>query len=202
MPVKSLASLVTAVVVAEVAGSAEVLALSAALSADTLSDTLSDVLADTLSDVLTDTLADALDASKTCEEAATLDASVELQAVKLSAALTIAAAMVNFFFIVISPFCFHVLPAVVQAIFFRGARFSPLSLTFSLVLLQDPLCRMCRVLLSPLWRAAALPPYHPYLSHKKRAAPCMAPRAAVRQRLISREFFSFPFFPRPPYISV
>ena len=118
MPVKSLASLVTAVVVAEVAGSAEVLALSAALSADTLSDTLSDVLADTLSDVLTDTLADALDASKTCEEAATLDASVELQAVKLSAALTIAAAMVNFFFIVISPFCFHVLPAVVQAIFF------------------------------------------------------------------------------------
>ena len=100
MPVKSLASLVTAVVVAEVAGSAEVLALSATLSADTLSDTLSDVLADTLSDVLTDTLADALDASKTCEEAATLDASVELQAVKLSAALTIAAAMVNFFFIV------------------------------------------------------------------------------------------------------
>ena len=88
MPVKSFASLVTAVVVAEVAGSAEVLALSATLSADTLSD------------VLTDTLADALDASKTCEEAATLEASVELQAVKLSAALTIAAAMVNFFFIV------------------------------------------------------------------------------------------------------
>lgn len=198
MPVKSFASLVTAVVVAEVAGSAEVLALSATLSADTLSD----VLADTLSDVLTDTLADALDASKTCEEAATLEASVELQAAKLSAALTIAAAMVSFFFIGISPFCFHVLPAVVQAIFFRGARFSPLSLTFSLVLLQDPLCRMCRVLLSPLWRAAALPPYHPYLSHKKRAAPCMAPRAAVRQRLISRKFFSFPFFPRPPYISV
>lgn len=165
MPVKSFASLVTAVAVAEVAGSAEVLALSAALSADTLSDTLSDVLID----VLTDTLADALDASKTCEEAATLEASVELQAVKLSAALTIAAAMVNFFFIVISPFCFHVLPAVVQAIFFRGARFSPLSLTFSLVLLQDPLCRMCRVLLSPLWRAAALPPYHPYLSHKKKS---------------------------------
>lgn len=120
MPVKSFASLVTAVVVAEVAdaGSAEVLALSAALSADTLSDTLSDVLADTLSDVLTDTLADALDASKTCEEAATLEASVELQAAKLSAALTIAAAMVSFFFIVISPFCFHVLPALVQAIFF------------------------------------------------------------------------------------
>ena len=116
MPVKSFASLVTAVAVAEVAdaGSAEVLALSATLSADTLSDTLSDVLAD----VLTDTLADALDASKTCEEAATLEASVELQAVKLSAALTIAAAMVSFFFIGISPFCFHVLPAVVQAIFF------------------------------------------------------------------------------------
>ena len=116
MPVKSFVSLVTAVAVAEVAdaGSAEVLALSATLSADTLSD----VLADTLSDVLADTLADALDASKTCEEAATLDASVELQAAKLSAALTIAAAMVSFFFIGISPFCFHVLPAVVQAIFF------------------------------------------------------------------------------------
>ena len=80
MPVRSFAADVSAVsVCAEVADSVSAGTLS--VSAEVLSAADAGTLADT------DTLSDAPEASKTWAEAATLEASVELQAAKLSAEL-------------------------------------------------------------------------------------------------------------------